>query len=177
MKIKPIKTNLLLSGIFLLSAATAFGQSGGQFAIQQSVIAGGGGNSSGGIFSVEGTSGQTGSGTISVGGSFSTQSGFWSGTLAPNAATVNLVGRILTFDGRGIRNVRVTLRSASGATWETLSSPFGFYRFNGIEAGQVYIVTVSAKNFVFPEPSRAIFMSDAIEDFNFIAGLKPQKIK
>src|SRR5688500_19666884 len=48
-----------------------FAQSGGQFTITKSVIAGGGGRASGGTFTVDGTIGQPVAGTNSTGGTFS----------------------------------------------------------------------------------------------------------
>jgi hypothetical protein len=166
---KHLKTIFLPAAIFLLFVSSAFAQSGGRFTIQQSVIAGGGGSSSGGSFRVEGTSGQPAAGTTSTGGTFSNLGGFWNGALAPTAATVDLTGRVLSADGRGIGYVRMTLTSTDGSIREAMTNPFGYYRFLGLESGQVYIVTVNSKNFVFSEPSRVIFMADAVNNFDFIA--------
>ena len=63
--------------ISMLLAAVSLGQSGGNFAIQKSVISGGGGQSAGGSFSVVGTAGQSIAGSTSQGGQFSVASGFW----------------------------------------------------------------------------------------------------
>jgi hypothetical protein len=163
--------------IFAVSGVVAQIASGGNFTVEQSVIASGGGTSGGGNFIVEGTVGQSAAGTISSGGNFSNRGGFWSVQLAPTAAAVSLGGRILTADGRGIRNVRVTLTSVTGATWQTLSSPFGYYRFSELEAGQTYIITVTSKRFVFLEPSRVIFLSEGRADFDFVALAYPVKSK
>lgn len=59
----------------LIPAANA--QSGGNFTIVRSVIAGGGGNSNGGVFNLDGTTGQCIAGSTSTGGLFSVASGFW----------------------------------------------------------------------------------------------------
>lgn len=68
-------TNLLL--IIILPFA-AMSQSGGQFSITQTIIAGGGGqNSSDGAFSVDGTIGQTIAGDTSLSGLSILTSGFW----------------------------------------------------------------------------------------------------
>ncbi len=70
--------------IWLLSIALQ-AQSGGDFAIKQSVIASGGGNSSGGTFAVNSTVGQPADGSGALGGgTFSLTSGFWS--FATNSA-------------------------------------------------------------------------------------------
>lgn len=57
----------------------AYSQSGGLFEITKSVIAGGGGNSAGGIFNLDGTTGQCVAGTTSAGGVFALAGGFWAG--------------------------------------------------------------------------------------------------
>ena len=73
--------------LFIL-AANILAQSGGNFTIQQSVIAGGGGqNSTGGTFSVDGTVGQAAAGGGLSGGSFSVSSGFWNFNSAPVSQT------------------------------------------------------------------------------------------
>ena len=73
---KYITTFCLL--IATLSVA-ALSQSGGNFTMNKSVIAGGGGHASGGSFVVDRTIGQSVAGTTSTGGSFSLGSGFWGG--------------------------------------------------------------------------------------------------
>lgn len=63
------------------------------FAVSPSVIASGGGTSTGGIFSVSGTIGQPAAGNL-AGGSFALQGGFWSSAVAvqtPGAPHLNLV--------------------------------------------------------------------------------------
>lgn len=71
----------------LILAANVLAQSGGNFTIEQAVIAGGGGqNSSGGSFSVNGTVGEPVAGSNLSGGTFSVTSGFLNSTpAAPNA--------------------------------------------------------------------------------------------
>src|SRR5688500_11521071 len=83
-------------------AATILCQSGGQFTITKSVIAGGGGNASGGTFSVNGTIGQPVAGVPMTGGTFNLESGFWAGgeLLADNEAPFD-------FDGDGKTDVGI----------------------------------------------------------------------
>ena len=71
---------------FICFANNAQPQSGGDFTITQSIIAGGGGqNSAGGNFSLDGTIGQSIAGDVLSGNSFSVTSGFWNFTSAINA--------------------------------------------------------------------------------------------
>ena len=69
--------------VILLLSAVVPAQSGGTFLIEKSVIAGGGGSAAGGTFALDGTIGQSFAGTMSSGGVFSVDSGFWAGLAAP----------------------------------------------------------------------------------------------
>jgi len=89
--------------------------------------------------------------------------------LSPTAASVSLSGRVLTEDGRGIKNVRVYLLEADGTQHSRTSSTFGYYNFDDIEAGQSVVVSVSAKRFTFPQPVRLISVTDSVEGFDFVA--------
>ncbi len=90
-------------------------------------------------------------------------------SLPPTAADVSVEGQILTADGRGIRNVRVTLLMADGTVRSTLTSSFGYYRFEGIPAGQSVILSVSAKRFRFANPVRVLNVADSIANVDFVA--------
>src|SRR5688572_565991 len=66
------RTNIFLAGLLLLPAiATA------QYAIDWSTLDGGGGQSSGGAYTLTGTIGQPDA-AVASGGSYTLQSGFWS---------------------------------------------------------------------------------------------------
>ncbi len=54
--------------------------------------------------------------------------------LAPTAANVQIGGRVMTANGRGIRNVLVTLTNANGTSRTVITGNFGYYRFAEIEA-------------------------------------------
>ena len=88
--------------------------------------------------------------------------------LAPSASTVSVSGRILSFDGSGIRNVIVTL-AGNGAQVTVRSSSFGYFTFEGVEAGQTYILLVISKRYTFSVPTRVITVTDNISDADFVA--------
>ena len=101
------------------SVAVAQLQSGGQFNIDRTVIAGGGGVSTGGSLSLQGTIGQASAGAQSNGGQFSITGGFWqpeatSGTPtptptpSPGASTIQFLSST-TFVGEGAINAVVTV--------------------------------------------------------------------
>ena len=131
---------------------SAFGQvaTGGTFSLDQSVIAGGGGSSSGGTFSLTGTVGQDAAGTTSTGGSFALTDGFWqAAVLAPTAAEVTVGGRVLSSLNAAIPRAIVTFTGADGVTHAAATNNFGFYTITGLQAGQTYLVNVSARRYIF----------------------------
>ena len=88
---------------------------------------------------------------------------------APTAADVSVEGQVLTADGRGIRNARVTLLMADGTVRSTLTSGFGYYRFEGIPAGESVVLAVSAKRFRFANPTRVLNAVDNFVNVDFVA--------
>ena len=68
---------LALASAFL-STHAAHAQSGGGYDLSWSTIAGGGGTSTGGVYSVSGTIGQPDAGGPMTGGNYSLTGGFWS---------------------------------------------------------------------------------------------------
>lgn len=70
-----------------LLAGFAVAQSGGDFAVSKSVVAGGSADATGGAFHGAATTGQHDAGTMG-GGSFSVQGGYWAGCAATAADTI-----------------------------------------------------------------------------------------
>lgn len=159
--------------LIILLTANLIGsaQSGGDFRITQSVIgAGGGQNATGETLSLDGTVGQAIAGNAMNGTPFAVTSGFWNFTpLAPTAASVNIGGRVRTATSRGIQNAVITITSSNGSTRTARSSTFGYYRFEGVAAGETYIVSISAKRFFFGQPTIVIGVFDEINDLDFVA--------
>jgi hypothetical protein len=89
--------------------------------------------------------------------------------LAPTAANVSVSGRVLSAQGHGIRNARVTLTDANGATRTAITSSFGYYRFDEVEVGQTYIVGVRSKRYQFSNQTQVVFVGDEITDLTFNA--------
>ena len=165
---------LFLAGIFILAGAlvgNAQIAAGGTYTLDKSVIASGGGTSrdqSSVRYVVRGTIGQAAAGTISSGGTYSLNSGFHTpASVVATAAEVSIGGRVLTPDGRGLTNAVVYLIEQSGATRTVRTSSFGYYRFDGIAAGETVIVTVAAKRYRFAP--QVVTVSGEITDLNFFA--------
>jgi len=89
---------------------------------------------------------------------------------APTAASANLSGRVTTPNGRGIRNVRVSLQNSQGIDFRSaITGSFGYYQFMDIPVGSTYLVSVTAKRFVFDPNIRVITFLDELADVDFIA--------
>lgn len=87
---------------------------------------------------------------------------------APTAAEISIGGRVLTAAGRAIGGVRVVLhRADTGEILSTSTSSFGYYRFDGLRAGQAFLVSVSTKRYTFSPASRLVSPSDSAFDIEF----------
>lgn len=91
-------------------------------------------------------------------------------TSSVSAATVTVGGRVTTAGGYGIGGAMLSIDG--GSLSEPIfarTSPFGYYSFEGIPAGQVYVITITSKSYTFSPPSRAITVQDSIGDVDFVA--------
>ena len=157
---------------FAIAAATCLGQTGSGYVISQSVTANGGlTQSRGGAFSVAGTIGQSVAGQPANATGYDIYAGFWTPPtiLAPTAALVTAAGRVQTADGRGIRNALVTLVNAGGIRQTAVTGAFGYFRFDGVEAGLTYVISVSTKQYVFAQPSQIVAIQDSADEIIFVA--------
>jgi hypothetical protein len=94
----------------------------------------------------------------------------WSlGNLAPLASTSTISGRVLTDSGRGISKARLTLTDSNGNSRIVLTNPFGYYRFDEVESGENYVVSVFHKRYEFPNPSQIVFVTESLTNLNFTA--------
>lgn len=87
----------------------------------------------------------------------------------PTAANASVGGRILTSGGQGIRNVDVVLTAPDGTMRFAKTGSFGYYRFDEVEVGQTYIVTISSKRYSFTDTARVMTVNDNVTDVDFIA--------
>ena len=84
------------------------------------------------------------------GGGFSLSNGFQAAIpLAPTAASVEVGGRVLSRDGRGLSGARIVLTDSTGKNRTALTGSFGYFRFDEVHAGETYIVKISSKRFTF----------------------------
>jgi large repetitive protein len=86
------------------------------------------------------------------------------------AAGVSLSGRVTTAGGNGVRNARVTISGNSLPEARTVTTgSFGYFSFEGLTAGETYVVTVNSQRYTFLVPSRVVTLVDNLTDFDFVA--------
>ncbi|MFM9903007.1 MAG: hypothetical protein ACKVQJ_00380 [Pyrinomonadaceae bacterium] len=86
------------------------------------------------------------------------------------AADVSISGRVMTADGRGIRNARIVITGNSLARPRVAQvGPRGGYFFGNLESGQTYVVTVNSRLFTFSAPSQVVSLNDNVTGINFVA--------
>ena len=90
--------------------------------------------------------------------------------MVPVAVNVVLSGRVTTAGGLPIRNAILTISGGSipdGTKAQTGS--LGWFAFPGLQSGQTYTVTVSAKRNTFAQPSRMVTPQADVTTFDFVA--------
>lgn len=92
-------------------------------------------------------------------------------TLIPTLAGESMLsGRVVTAQGAGIRNAIVTVSGGNLTRPRSLATgTFGRYQFNGLDSGETYVVTVSAKRFSFGTPSMLVSLDQDLDDVNFVS--------
>ena len=147
-----------------------FALTAGTLTLEKSVVAGGGNKTAAQAISEAGTSGQSIAGHKSNGGSFTLYSGFWTPEFVlPTAASVTVGGRVKTSDGRGIKNVIITITFPSGEVRSVITGAFGYYRFTDIPAGETYIFSVTAKRYSFTHQTQLRNVVGDEQTIDFIA--------
>lgn len=86
---------------------------------------------------------------------------------APTAAGVTVSGRVLTLDGRGLTNARVVITDSTGNSRTTITSSLGYYRFDDVDAGQMYVISVVSKRYEFQQ--QVVMVVEELENLNFTA--------
>ena len=104
-------------------------------------------------------------GRVVVGGAAGT--GFGAARLYTLDPTpVSIYGRTLTESGQPIVGLSVGLTDRFGVTRWTLTSPFGYYQFDGVMSGQTVTIAVSSKRYLF-EP-KDIGVNENLADVDLV---------
>lgn len=91
-------------------------------------------------------------------------------TQITTGVNVSVSGKIKTIDGRGIKGARIVLKDAdtNEVIRTAISSPFGYYRLDEIEAGRLYVLSVSHKRYIFAFPAQLIELNENRTDLDFL---------
>lgn len=87
--------------------------------------------------------------------------------IVPTAASVSVGGRVMSANGRGLANVTVTLTEQSGTVRTVRTTPLGYYRFDEVTAGEVYILYATSKFHEFTP--RIVTVADELTDVGIVA--------
>ncbi|HEV7699528.1 MAG TPA: carboxypeptidase regulatory-like domain-containing protein [Pyrinomonadaceae bacterium] len=85
--------------------------------------------------------------------------------LAPTAASVSVSGRVLTADGSGMSAATVRLTASDGKAMMARTNSFGYFRLEGVKAGESYIASATHKRYRFAP--RFVNVADEIADLDF----------
>jgi hypothetical protein len=83
------------------------------------------------------------------------------------AASVSVSGRLVAPNSRGVSYARVKMIGASGEPRYAVTNPFGYYRFENVQVGEIYTFTVESKQYGF-EP-QSVLIAEERNDLDFIA--------
>ncbi len=82
----------------------------------------------------------------------------------PTLATVD--GRVLTSDGRGLRNATASITDSQGVSRTATTSSFGFFSFDNVITGQTYTIRISSRLFRFTP--RTVQVNDNLTLADFV---------
>ncbi len=87
--------------------------------------------------------------------------------LGTTSASVSISGRVLNTAGRGVRDVKVWMTDSQGIQRTVITNSLGYYAFEDVEAGDLYILGAVSKRYRF-EP-RSVSATDNVSNFDFLA--------
>ncbi|MEO7674182.1 MAG: carboxypeptidase-like regulatory domain-containing protein [Pyrinomonadaceae bacterium] len=91
---------------------------------------------------------------------------------APTAASGTIEGFVRNANGAGISKAVITVVNATtGATSSVRTNSLGAYRFEGLEIGSLFLVSVQHKQYNFPNSSVTFTLSDNITGLSFVGNL------
>lgn len=84
--------------------------------------------------------------------------------LIPSSAMVSVSGRVVDSTGRSLSGVRITLTDSNDNVRTAISSNFGYYRFEEVESGQLYVISAASKRYTFQ--THVLSVLDDVTEFN-----------
>ena len=87
-------------------------------------------------------------------------------TAVSTSPVVVVSGKVLTPDGRGLKNANVSITDSSGLRRTVTTNSFGLYRFDEVKTGGTYTIGVSSKRYRFA--SRSLQVLDTLSNVDFV---------
>lgn len=88
----------------------------------------------------------------------------------PTAAHASISGRVFAPEGSPLSRATVNLYNSVGGIQTTQTNSFGYYSFNELPAGEIYVLEARSKRYVFSNPTQVVTLNDNLTDVNFYAG-------
>jgi hypothetical protein len=85
------------------------------------------------------------------------------------AAPASISGRVTDAFGRPVSSTFVTLTDHLGRSKTVTTNTFGYYKFDDLEVGNLYVVAAKHRRYRFNEESHVVNLMDNVSDMNFIA--------
>ncbi len=109
---------------------------------------------------------ETGTYTIEVSSSGPAQVGSYTlNVTGPASAPVTVSGKVVTSDGRGLRNATVSMTNSAGTLLTTTTSSFGFFSFDNVATGDTYTFRVNSRLFRFATKTLTVVDNVTLPDF------------
>jgi hypothetical protein len=90
--------------------------------------------------------------------------------MVPVVVNVTVSGRVTTAGGLPIRGAIVSISGGNlPAGTKVQTGSLGWFSFPGLQSGQTYTITVSARRNTFAQPSRMVTPQADVTDFDFVA--------
>ncbi len=83
-----------------------------------------------------------------------------------NSTGVEVSGKVLTPDGRGLRNTQITITDKYGVARTATTSSFGTFHFDTVPTGETYTIAVRSNRYRFA--SRQVTINDNLSNIDFI---------
>lgn len=88
---------------------------------------------------------------------------------SPTAAAVNIGGRVVKPNKRGIFRARVTMTDSQGEARTAFTNQFGYYRFTEVPAGETYVFSVNHLHYQFAQSTQIQSVTEDTFGINFVA--------
>ena len=86
-------------------------------------------------------------------------------TPTPNPSVATVDGRVVTSDGRGLRNATMSMTSSQGVVRVATTSSFGFFTFDNVLTGDTYTFRISSRLYRYTPVTAQVNDNLTLPDF------------